>query len=298
MTVGRPAVAQEQTRLNRTIQTLEQGQAVFGAFIGDFSPFNARYLSRSGLDFIFIDMEHNPWDAETLRAFLYGLNDRGATGAAEPRQLAVTPIVRIPQNGREMQQFYAKQALDIGIFGIIFPFVDDREETLNAVSSMRYPRPRGSPILEPRGTRGRYGGVGWYWGLTPPEYFERSDVWPLNSRGELLAVIQIETPEGVANIEEIITVPGVGAIFVGPLDLATQMGYGDQTTHPDVEAAIQTVLQSCLRHDVPCGITTGPADIAARTRQGFRFTTVGNDGGLPPTTVEALGIGRATAGRQ
>lgn len=298
LAISQPVEAQKESRLNRTIQTLAEGEPVFGVFSGDFSLLNARAIVRSGIDFVFIDMEHNAWDAETMREFLYFMTDKEEIASSGSVQMAVTPIVRVPQNGREMQQLFSKQALDIGAFGILFPFVNNREEALNAVSSMRYPRPLGSPSSEPWGTRGRYGGVGWFWGLSTADYFELADVWPLNPRGELLAVLQIETLEGAKNIEEIITVPGVGAIFVGPLDLATQMGYGDRTDHPEVESAIQTILQSCLNHDIPCGLTTTPADIALRTQQGFRFITVGGDMGLPSATMEALRIGRQTSGRQ
>lgn len=298
LTGARPGEGQTPVRLNRAIQTLSEGEAVFGAFVANFSPANAQALSRSGLDYIFIDMEHSPWDAETLRTFLYAMTDREGIAASGSIQPAVTPIVRVPQNGREFQQLFVKQALDLGAFGIMFPFVETREEALNAVASMRYARPLSSPIREPEGIRGRSGSLGWFWGVSGPEYYLRADVWPLDPRGELLAVIQIETPLAVANIEEIITVPGVGAIFVGPNDLSTQMGYGDQQDHPAVEAMIQTALQACLRHNMPCGITTNATNIEARTRQGFRFATVGTDAGIPAPTADALRIGRTTAGRE
>ncbi len=296
------AQAQAQTqdiRLNRTIETLDRGEATFGIFNGDFSLANARSLANSGLDFVLIDMEHGPWSSETLQAFLLGMTDRAAIVRNGHLQMATTPIVRVPQNGREMLDFIVKQALDMGAFGIMFPFINNREEAIHAVASMRYPRPRGSDIAEPHGWRGRSPGVAtWFWGISGGEYFRRADVWPLNPEGELLAAIQIETPQAVENIEEIITVPGVGAIFIGPLDLATQMGFGDQTGHPDVEEAIQTVLASCLAHNVPCGLTTGAGNVEERIRQGFRFVTVGGAGGITPGTAEALSRGMSAAGRR
>ncbi len=286
-------------RLNRTIETLDRGEATFGIFNGDFSLANARSLTSSGLDFVLIDMEHGPWSSETLQAFLLGMTDKASIVRNGHLQMAVPPIVRVPQNGREMLDFIVKQALDMGAFGIMFPFINNRDEAVHAVASMRYPRPRGSDIAEPHGWRGRSPGVAtWFWGISGGEYFQRADVWPLNPRGELLAAIQIETPEAVDNIEEIITVPGVGAIFIGPLDLATQMGYGDNTGHPDVEAAIQTVLASCLAHNIPCGLTTGAGNVEQRISQGFRFVTVGGAGGITPGTAEALNRGMSAAGRR
>jgi 4-hydroxy-2-oxoheptanedioate aldolase len=161
---------------------------------------------------------------------------------------------------------------------------------------MRYPPDQGDPQPEPRGRRGRapWNAV-WYWGIGYTEYLEKADVWPLDPNGELLAVIQIETRQAVDNIEEIITVPGVGAIFIGPSDLSADFGL--PATDPQVEAAMQKVLKACLDHDIPCGITTGPQDIKNRTEQGFRFVTVGSDGGITPWTDQALRISRETAGR-
>lgn len=296
LTAAAPLSAQE--RLNRTIETLSQGDATFGILSGDQSLHNARALANSGLDFVIIDLEHNPWDVETLRAFLLGMTDRGQIARSGSLQMPVTPIVRVPQNGQEMLQHFAKQALDMGAFGVMFPFINNREEALNAITSMRYPRPLGHPLTEPHGMRGRSPGIAtWYWGISGGEYFQRADVWPHNPEGELISVIQIETREGLENAEEIISTPGVGALFIGPLDLATQMGYGDQTNHPEVEAAIQRILAICLQYDVPCGLTTNPGNVEDRIRQGFRFVTVGGDGGITPGTAEALQRGRQAAGR-
>ncbi len=163
---------------------------------------------------------------------------------------------------------------------------------------MRYPRPLDSDVREPMGRRGRSPGIAsWFWGIGGGEYFERADTWPLAPDGNLLALIQIESPRGVANIEEIITTPGLGVIFVGPSDLATQMGYGDNPGAPEVEAAIQTVLAACLRHDVPCAITTGAGTVEQRLEEGFRVVTVGGDGGITAGTARALQLGRGAAGR-
>ncbi len=299
LTAPAPLSAQEReaTRLSRVIDLLDGREAVFGIISSDRSLNNARSLARSGLDFIIIDMEHGPWSPETLRIFLLGMSDRQRT-AANGLQMAVTPLVRVPQNGSEMMSSVVKQALDVGAFGVMFPMIENREQALNAVTSMRYPRPLASDIREPNGRRGRSPGIAaWFWGVGGGAYFERADVWPLNSDGDLLAIIQIESPGGVERVEEIISTPGVGIIFVGPSDLSTQMGYGDDPGAPEVEQAIQTVLAACLRHDVPCAITTGAGSVEERLRQGFRMVTVGGDGGITAGTSRALGLGRDAAGR-
>ncbi len=292
-----PLEAQD-TRLSRVIDLLDGDDAVFGIISGDWSLTSARALSRSGLDFIIIDMEHGPWNPETLRIFLLGMTDKQRMAASGSLQMAVTPLVRVPQNGAEMMSFIVKQALDMGAFGIMFPMVENREQALNAVSSMRYPRPLDSDIREPHGRRGRSPGIAsWYWGIGGGEYFRVADVWPLDPAGNLLTIIQIESPGAVERVEEIVTTPGVGVIFIGPSDLATQMGYGDNPGAPEVEVAIQTVLAACLRHDVPCAITTGAGTVEDRISQGFRMVTVGGDGGITAGTARALGLGRSAAGR-
>lgn len=293
---GAQAAAQQEVRMNRTIETLEAGHPVFGLFTENLSLANARALAGTQLDFLFIDMEHSPFDMETLRIFLLGMQDARTVAAQGHPQMRVTPLVRIPMNGREPMQWAIKQVLDMGAFGIVVPFVDTRDEALAIVQAMRYPQARGSEIAEPHGWRGSSPGIAsWFWGV--PDYRARADTWPLNPRGDLLAVLQIETPLGVENIEEIVAVPGVGAIFIGPSDLAQQ--YGLPGNHPEVVAAIDRVLAACLAHDVPCGLTTSAGNVEARLEQGFRFVTVGywGDAGIGGGTSEALGIARRASGR-
>ena len=119
---------------------------------------------------------------------------------------------------------------------------------------------------------------------------------PRDPQGELLAMMFIESAEGVENIDEIVTVPGLGGIFIGPSDLSTSMGYTNAAA-PEVEAAIQRVLQACLDNDVPCAITTGAGSVEQRINEGFRFVTVGADGGLSTGASTALQRGREAAGR-
>lgn len=290
-----PSAAQE-VRLNRTIETLEQDLPVFGLFTSDLSLENARALATSDLDFLFIDMEHRPFDTETLRMFLLGMVNVQRVAERGSPQMAVTPLVRIPMNGREQLEFLVKQVLDVGAFGIVFPFIGTRADAENAVRSMRYPPDRNDAAPEPRGNRGSSpGNARWFWGVG--DYGARADTWPLDPRGELLAVLQIESREGVENIEEIITVPGVGAIFVGPSDLSNS--YGVPGNHPDVVNAIATVVAACTAHDVPCGITTGSGSVEQRLREGFNFVTIGywNDAGISTEPGTALEIARRAAGR-
>lgn len=282
-------------RLNKAIELLENDSPAFGLLSFDYSLNNARSLSRSGLDFVIIDMEHAPFDVEKLRLFLLGMTDKRTIAEKGNLQPDVIPIVRIPATGKEDFLAQAKQVLDVGAFGVMYPSISTKAEAELAVRATRYPQLNGVKDYEPNGLRGRNpSNAIWYWGVT--DYYAKADVWPLDSAGELLAVIQIETAQGVENIDDILSVPGVGVIFIGPSDLSADMGYASAAA-PEVEAAIKIVLQSCIKNGVACAITTNQNSVERRLQEGFRFVTVGLDGGLSERTSEALRRGRQASGR-
>lgn len=294
--IGVCSFAQDSSvRLNKAIELLENDSPAFGLLSFDYSLNNARSLSRSGLDFVIIDMEHAPFDVEKLRLFLLGMTDKRTIAEKGNLQPDVIPIVRIPATGREDFLAQAKQVLDVGAFGVMYPSISTAVEAELAVRATRYPQLNGVKDYEPNGLRGRNpSNAIWYWGV--PDYYAKADVWPLDPAGELLAVIQIETEQGVENIDDILSVPGVGVIFIGPSDLSADMGYASAAA-PEVEAAIQAVLQSCIKNDVACAITTNQNTVERRLEEGFRFVTVGLDGGLSERSSEALRRGRQASGR-
>ena len=282
-------------RLNRTIELLSDGRSTFGILSHDRSVDNARALARSELDFVIVDMEHGAFDIETLRLFLLGMIDKARILEKGNLQMDVTPLVRLPANGRDQATFLAKQALDAGVMGIMFPYINTAAEAELAVRSMRYPQRRGSADVQPVGLRGSGPGIpDWFWGV--PNYQEIADVWPLDPRGELLCIIQIESEEGLRNVNAIAAVPGVSALFIGPADLALSLGYpGDA---PEVEAAIQTILAAARARKLPIGITTSVQTVERRLAEGFNLVTVGfGDGGITPESARTLAIGRKAAGR-
>ena len=98
---------------------------------------------------------------------------------------------------------------------------------MKLVYSMRYPPQRGAKYPQPVGDRGCCpGDAPRYWGLSLHEYFLRADVWPLNPDGELLALVMIESREAIKNINEILSVPGLGGVLIGPHDLSLSLGVG------------------------------------------------------------------------
>jgi 4-hydroxy-2-oxoheptanedioate aldolase len=287
-----PAAAQNPAvRLNRTIEKLERGEAVVGAIMYDFSLYAARQFATSDLDYIILDMEHQPLDFERLQTFFLGMTDKAALVKQGNLQMRVPPLVRIPTYGRDLSEFIVKQVLDMGAFGLMYPAIESKEQAQLAVQAARYPPLKNEPFAGPRGVRGNGNMPGaWFWGLSRPDYSRRADVWPANPQGELLLLLQIETVEGVRNIDEILSVPGIGVAFVGPNDLAQSLGVPSGS--PEHEAAIQTALRSCKAHNVPCAITVTAADVARRLKEGFRMVALGS-GGLEAQMDEALRAARA-----
>jgi 4-hydroxy-2-oxoheptanedioate aldolase len=137
---------------------------------------------------------------------------------------------------------------------------------------MRYPTNKKSKYPNPPGVRG-YAPTNaiWWWGIPDAEYERRADVWPLNPDGDLLAIMMIESEEGLKNADAIAATPGVGAIFLGAgADLSRNLGI--ERNSPQLEESFQIILKACLAHNVACGITAQtPADISKRLAQGWKM---------------------------
>jgi 4-hydroxy-2-oxoheptanedioate aldolase len=263
----------EQPRLNGIIRALEQGQPALTCF----SPAEvdaAVAIGTTKYDGVVFEMEHNPWDARALRESLQFLLNRRQIATAGSIAPAVTPMVRIPTNGVEKAQWHAKQALDLGCYGIVFPHISSVEEARNAVAACRYPRLETAPRYEPAGIRGDGpGSAVRYWGLTQPEYYARADVWPLDPKGEILVVLQIEDTSGVENLDDILKkVPGIGAILIGEGDLSQELGFPRQYEHPKVLEAMAHVVATCKANNVVVGHPHVEAGNAERIlKEGYRF---------------------------
>lgn len=241
-------------RLNRIIEQFEQGEPALA---------NEHWR--------IVSLEHNPFLVDDLEAFL---EDLGEQDSGRPR---LTPIVRIPHEADQDYHHVVKQILDAGAMGIVLPQVRTADEVAKLVRAMRYPPQRGARYPEPRGRRG-WGPTAArrVWNVDADEYARRADVWPLNPEGELLAIAMVETRECVENIDEILQVPGLGGVLIGPSDLSLSLGVGTPGANPrapEVEAAIETVGEACRRHGKLCGIYTR-SDVEARSKQGFRLFPV------------------------
>jgi 4-hydroxy-2-oxoheptanedioate aldolase len=282
-------------RLNGVIRALEQGQPAFTAF----SPAevdSAFAMSTSKFDGIVFEMEHNPWDGKALRDCLQYLLNRRQIAQSGSLAPAVTPMVRIPVNGVEKAQWHAKQALDLGCYGIVWPHISTVEEAYNAVAACRYPRLKTAPRYEPAGIRGDGPtGAVRYWGLTQQEYYQRADVWPLDPKGEVFVIIQIEDTKGIENLGDMLkNVPGIGCILIGEGDLSQELGVPRQYEHKAVLDAIAQVVATCKQHNVVVGHPHAePGNVQRILDEGFKFVMC-----APTRSYAGLDKAREIAGRK
>src|SRR5437763_16884663 len=175
-------------RLNGVIRALEQGQPAFVTFSPPETS-GAQAIGDASYDGVVLEMEHGPYDIRTLRDCMQYLLSRRQIVMSGSLAPAVTPFVRIPPNGGEQNQWVAKQVLDSGVYGVIWPHVSTVEDARNAVAACRYPRPPEAPHFAPAGQRGDAPrAAARSWGLPQRAYYRRPYGWPLGPGGELLGV--------------------------------------------------------------------------------------------------------------
>jgi 4-hydroxy-2-oxoheptanedioate aldolase len=261
----------ELPRLNGIIKALEAGKHAITCFQPAEIPI-AVEMATSKYDGVVYEMEHLYWDGGKLRDTLqYSLNR--AQIAANGLAPQVTPLVRVPVNGVEKNQWMAKQALDMGCYGICWPHISTADEAYNAISACRYPRLKDKPRYEPAGIRGD-GPVqaARYWGVSQPDYYRKADVWPLDPKGEIFVILQIEDTAGIANLKEILKVPGIGAILIGEGDLSQELGVPRQYEHKSVLEAMAEIVARCKEAGVIVGHPHVEIDNAQRIiDEGYRF---------------------------
>ncbi len=260
-------------RLNGLIGALEAGRPAFcPGTIANGNYEDCMAAAESPYDFVIIDTEHADFDFPTLRHSMQYLLNRRRIAEAGSIAASPVPLVRIPPNANEMNQWVIKQTLDQGAYGIIVPHLGTVEEARFAVSAVRYPRRTDNEISG-------HGHRGWfprhparYWGLSVNEYFDAAELWPLSPQGELFLMPIIESVEGVKNLPQILRqVKGISAIWAGAGDLSVDMGHPGNGRHPEVEAGVQAILAACLENGVPCCTIAGPDDVEQRLEQGFRM---------------------------
>jgi 4-hydroxy-2-oxoheptanedioate aldolase len=260
--------------LNPAVEKLAHGLPIIGTQTDDMSLQNCRSLARIDFDYSYVDMEHGPLNLDGLAFCIAAMTDKAAALKKKSAQPNVALFARFPPYGRDLESndWIVKQALDMGLMGVIFNGVDNKEQMTRLIQYMRYPPPKTSPYPTPSGLRGYSpAGAAFAWGISNAEYERHADVWPLNPEGDLLAIPMIETAEGLKNVDEIAAVPGVGAIFIGAAgDLHQYLGVAQDS--PAVEQARQRILAACKAHNVACGITAlTKAEVDKRLGEGWKM---------------------------
>ena len=199
----------------------------------------------------------------------------------------------LPGGPRERNQWVIKQALDMGVYGLVLPHLNTVEDAQAAVAAARYPQAAGAPDFAPAGERGWGNRIAArYWGLTPQEYYDAAGLWPLDPDGNILLMGIVEEAEGVQNIRDIVRqVRGIGAIWAGAGDMSVSMGLRGNAGHPAVQENVLRVLAACKEFGVPCATIATADDVAMRLEQGFRIIMT-----APVRSTPGLAEGRRLAG--
>ncbi|WP_265287179.1 HpcH/HpaI aldolase family protein [Verminephrobacter eiseniae] len=241
--------------MNNPFQTLmarpRQGQTFpVGTFVMSASPIVAEAIGCAGFDWAVIDMEHAPLDLSTLVHML-----QAVAGTA------MLPITRVPHNDTVM----LKRVLDAGAQTVLIPFVQDAGEARKAVAACQYP-PAGVRGMAAMSRGSRFG--------TTVDY--------LKTAGSGISVIvQIETLQAMAHLEEIAQVDGIASIFIGPSDLSGSMGFVGDLLNPAVVQVMAKIVERCHALGKPIGTVGGtPETVALYRKAGFDYIGVGSDLGL------------------
>lgn len=240
---------------NHVKEKLREGKVAVGVWMSILNARAARAVASSGMDWVLFDTEHGPPSFETVDGLVRAVSGAGAI-----------PLVRVVWNDINA----IKQALDTGAFGVVVPWVNSKEEAENAVAYCRYP---------PEGLRGcAPGRPAAAWGVSTEEYLATVN-------DEVLVAVQVETRKAVENIEEIVTVEGVDATFIGPMDLSASLGYRGKPFHPEVVKAMDRILVASKAAGVAPGIAFGRGvdHLNSLIEWGFRFMGIGSDIGLLST---------------
>ena len=237
-------------RQNKVKQMWREGRATVGSWLSLGNPLAAEIMAHQGFDWLTVDLEHNAIDLSHAQACFQAIATTDTV-----------PMARVPWNDPQI----IKRVLDIGAYGIVVPNIKSAEEARQAVGASRYPPVgfRGMGTL-----RGRlYGGA---------DYTDHANE-------EIAVILMIEHIDAINCCGDILDVPGIDAIFIGPNDLAASMGLplGLDNPHPDHVAAVATVLREGKQRGIPMGIHCGtPEAVVQRIEEGFLWIALSSDAGF------------------
>jgi len=244
---------------------VKQGKKVSGAWSQIASPMATEIMARAGFDFLMIDLEHGPSDIVALIAQCQAMNGSSAV-----------PFVRAPWN-----DFVAiKRILDTGAYGVLVPYVNTQAEAEAAVSACKYP-PQGI-----RGVAGSPRAAGY--GQNIMNYLKYANE-------QIFIMTAVETPEAVANLDAILSVDGLDAIFIGPMDLSTSLGYFGNPSAPQVQTVIAEIEKKVLASGKALATIAGSWQQALDLyKRGYQLVLLMADG----TALGSVAAERATQFRK
>ena len=242
-----------------------RGEAAVNGWLSIPSAFSAEVMAHQGFDSLTVDMQHGVVDYQVAVTMLQGISTT-----------PVIPLARVPWNDPARLM----KILDAGVYGVICPMVNTREQAEALVQACKYP---------PRGYRS--------WGPVRASIYAGADYGD-RANQDLIVMPMIETAEALKNLDDILTVPGVDAIYVGPSDLSLALGCKprlDQTDAPVVEAQ-QQIVEACKRHGVIAGIHNATAAYALKmVAAGYQFVTLASDNRfLAAKAAEEVAVMRKT----
>jgi 4-hydroxy-2-oxoheptanedioate aldolase len=233
-------------RENTVKRAWREGKVTYGAWLSIPSAFSAEVMAHQGFDWVCIDMQHGVIDYQTAVTMLQAISTT-----------QTVPFVRVPWN----EPGIIGKALDAGAYGVIIPLVNSREEAEAAVGACRY---------APDGYRS--------YGPTRAAYYAGAD-YSNHANEEIACMPMIETTTALAHLDEILAVPGIDAVYVGPADLSVTLGLPPRMDHDDrsFQEARLTVAQACRRHGITPGIHASAALAPKHVEAGYQMITISSD---------------------
>ncbi len=237
-------------RTNTAKAKLQRGEPTFGTWLSLGSVTAARFMARLGFDWLTVDLEHTPTDWETAALMFGAIADAGCV-----------PLARVPRGDHD----YIKRVLDAGAYGIVVPMVETVEQAQAAVAAAKYP---------PVGNRSLGGALhALNFAASVADYYAAAN-------DQVLVVLQTESPLGIKNAPQIYPLPGVDAIFVGPVDLRARLRSTDGSgpSEASFEAALAEVLAAGRAAGTPVGLhVQSVADARRRADEGWQFIAIASE---------------------
>lgn len=237
-------------KINKVKERLKRGEVCFGTMLRILkSPQAVAMCASEGWDYIIMDTEHNDYDYETLANF-----------SLVSKYEEISLFVRVPD------KLYHQMAhiLDIGAEGLVLPQVKTKEEMAQIINSTKY-----SPI----GKRGV--SLSTTHTLFRDYDLEEYMKW---ANQEHMTIVQIESEEGVSNVEQILSTKGIDAVMIGPADLSVDMGIPGKINHPRIESAFREIIRQCNKHGIAPGVHLNNLDDVKKwITEGMRFIKYGYD---------------------